>query len=647
MRASWFIWLAVWGLSLLGLGGLATAAPTTAGQSAESAAAIILSYPNALIYGDQTNTSNFTSNANDPALSCLAGSPFNQRGYRSAWYKLNPPASGDIVLETLPNSDYRANYDTVIAVFVGTPGSLTEIACNDDETAFFSHLTLPVAQGQTYYIEVVSRDFSVGARPPVLNFRAELIPGKTWEIVGQLPFALTGHSVVPHGNDLYIVGGFTNINPTMGSGGDRSSSFYKYNTSTGTLTILPDMPASPAPGGAGYGYAEAAISRNLLHMPSGFVGTNGAYDGTHWVYDLTTNEWRVFSAANGQVDPPWGPPPGNNVPGWAAVLDHEFGLQRGIYVIGGLRGTFRTGTNTLPSANAYLMLDTGSGYNWLNLPNMSNARYAHTAVRVGRDVCVVGGLTVVDGGDGILSSGECYRPTAEPPGWYALGDTLTVPRFMAESALGPDGRWYVFGGIDATGNYVPQTEVYDFNSGTWSIIQSNYWLGSPALAWPRGGFVGGTLWSVGGQQQGGPAALPIIQRLNIFPTNNAPHTVYLPFIANPQARGLSLLGAIPIFPGQTATHLFQAGDAYHIYTFYLPDTRAMQFTLFNIPPSYDYDLLLYTSQKQFMQLSSNPGTTNEILSATLPAGQYYVLVANVNPTLSPSGQPYAVQFIVQ
>ena len=653
MRSSWFIWLGVWGLGLLGMAGLATAAPTTAGQSVESAAAIIFSYPTDLIFGDQTNTSNFTSNANDPALSCLAGSPFSPAGYRSAWYQINPPVNGRLVLETLPNADYRANYDTVMAAFVGTPGNLTEIACNDDTVAFFSKLTIPIVQGQTYYIVVVARDFSAGARPPVLNFRAELLPDPTWEITSQLPHALTGHSVAVSGTDLYIVGGFTSINPIQGTGGNRSGGFYKYDTTAGTLTTLPNMPAAATPGGSGYGYAGAAISRNLLHLPSGFVGTNGAYDGTHWVYDFQTNQWRVFSAANGQVDPPWGPPPGSNVPGWTAVVNHEFGLQRGIYVVGGLRGIFRGGSNTFPSGNAYLLLDTGSGYNWLTLPNMQTPRYAHTAVRIGRDVCVVGGLTVIDGGDALLGGGECYKPTGvapdNTPGWYPLADSLNIPRYMADSAVGSDGRWYVYGGINASGNYVGATEVYDFATGTWTFAPGNQWLNMPALAWPRSGFVGNNLWAVGGQQQGGPTPLPVIQKLTLphLPAAQYAHRSYLPLVANPPASTVGFPGAIPIQNGQVVQQLFEVGQAYHIYTFYLPQTHIIQFNMTDIPSGYDYDLLLYNVQKQFIVQSANIGTTPEHLRVLLPIGQYYVLVANGTPTLTPSPQPYTAQFVIE
>ncbi|MDA0245375.1 MAG: hypothetical protein OT477_18320 [Chloroflexi bacterium] len=665
MRRIWFVWLGIWGVVLVGVAGwagqmggstavsIAQAAPSaaflTAGQTYTSATVIPMAYPSLLVFGDQTNTTTFTSDVTDPPLSCLASSPFSPKGYRSAWYRLTPPAGGLLVIETLPNSDYRSNYDTAVAVYVGNINSLSELACNDDHIAFFSRTTLNVSQSQTYYIEVVARDFSAGSRPPTLNFRAELFASEDWETAGNLPEPITGHTVVVSGTDAYIVGGFSSINPVMGTGGDRSGWFHRYNTLTGELSTLPSMPAAPAPGGSGYGYADGAISRNLFHLPNGFVGTNGVYDGTHWVYDFETNQWRVFSAANGQVDPPWGASPGTNVPGWTTVLNHEFGLQRGIYVVGGLRGTFRGGPNALPSANAYLMLDTGSGYSWLNLPNMNTARYAHTAARFGRDVCVVGGLTVIDNGDALLSGGECYKPTGIAPdfvpGWYPTVGNLNIPRFMADSAVGADGRWYVFGGINASGNYIPQVEVHDFSTGTWSIVNGNLWLDAPALAWPRGEFIGNTLWVFGGQQQGGPAPIPLIQQLDFpIPASALPLKAYLPLISYGGGAGQSLTSAIPIQSGQGIYRTFQTGKAYDIYTFFLPNTRVAHMSLSQIPGGYDYDLLLYGSNKTLIDFSVTPGTNEELIVRSLPAGQYYLFVANTSPTIPQSAQPYWLQF---
>lgn len=668
MRRFWFLWLVGCGLLLIGLGNVvqgtavarvapAQAAPftaesavLTAGQTFSTAQQIPFAYPSGLQYSDQTNVSSFSTEFTDPILPCLSSSPFSHQGYRSAWYKFTAPASGRLTVETLTNADYRANYDTVIAVHVGTINSLTTIACNDDTTAIFSQVTVDVVQAGEYFVEVVARDFTAGSKPPVLNLTAHISVSTAWETAALLPDPLSGHAVAISGTQAYIVGGFTTLNPIMGTGGDRSGWFRRFDTVTKQFATLPSMPAGPAPGGSGYGYADAVISRNLLHMPTGFVGTNGSYAGTHWVFDFATQQWRVLSAANGQVDPPWGPPPGSNVPGWAALTDYEFGLQRGFYMAGGLRGTFRGGTNAHPSADAYLFLDTGSNYSWVTLPPMNDARYAHTAARFGRDLCVVGGLTVISGGDALLPDGECYKPGGIAPdfipGWYPTVGSLNVPRYMADSAVGADGRWYVFGGINASGNHVAEVEVLDFNTASWSIVGRNYYLENPALAWPRGSFIGNTLWVFGGHQQGGPAPIPLIQTLE-FPSNLVLNRdVYLPVVIKDGA-GRTFAQAITLFSGQYAVDTFIPGEGYHIYQFSVPSTKVATITLSNVPAGYDYDLLLYDQNKIFVDLSMNPGTAVDQITRSLPAGTYYILVANTTPTINQNAQAYILQLAIQ
>jgi hypothetical protein len=55
------------------------------------------------------------------------------------WYQVTVPASGNITIETATNG---TTFDTVLAVFSGTCGSLTEVDCSDDATGVYSLVSL-------------------------------------------------------------------------------------------------------------------------------------------------------------------------------------------------------------------------------------------------------------------------------------------------------------------------------------------------------------------------------------------------------------------------------------------------------------------------------------------------------------------------
>jgi subtilisin family serine protease len=99
-----------------------------------------------------------TTSAGDPAPSCRfqGANP----GSNSVWYTLNlaqaASVSIDTVSSTIDNGDPNFN-DTMIAVYTGAPGSLTQVACNDDvsDSNFLSQLSnFNAAAGTTYYVYV-------------------------------------------------------------------------------------------------------------------------------------------------------------------------------------------------------------------------------------------------------------------------------------------------------------------------------------------------------------------------------------------------------------------------------------------------------------------------------------------------------------
>jgi uncharacterized repeat protein (TIGR01451 family) len=112
----------------------------------------------ALPYTNFQNTTAATRNVDDPLLSCAWGGPHIHN--HSVWYHFTASSSGDLHVDT-----NGSNYDTVLAVWTGSRGSLNEQACDDDSgSGLQSSLDMAVTAGTTYYIEVASyRDTAGGS----------------------------------------------------------------------------------------------------------------------------------------------------------------------------------------------------------------------------------------------------------------------------------------------------------------------------------------------------------------------------------------------------------------------------------------------------------------------------------------------------
>lgn len=83
----------------------------------------------------------------DPASTKCGLNP----GLATVWYTYTPAANILVHMDTI-----GSNYDTYLAVWTGSRGSLTEVACNDDAstTEFASAIDIQLTAGTTYYIEV-------------------------------------------------------------------------------------------------------------------------------------------------------------------------------------------------------------------------------------------------------------------------------------------------------------------------------------------------------------------------------------------------------------------------------------------------------------------------------------------------------------
>lgn len=116
-----------------------------------------------LSFGDVQDSSNATTESGDPVPPCVTqftsaqgntGGQLNGR-YNSIWYKFAPTFSANLSVDTTGSS-----YDTVLSIWTGAPGSLTNLACNDDiqpGIIIQSQLSnVPLTAGTTYYLMVSS-----------------------------------------------------------------------------------------------------------------------------------------------------------------------------------------------------------------------------------------------------------------------------------------------------------------------------------------------------------------------------------------------------------------------------------------------------------------------------------------------------------
>jgi len=108
-----------------------------------SAPTIVRSVP----YNVQEDTWGATIATDDPTPSCGRGQNSN-----SVWYRYTPVASGILHVDT-----QDSNYDTVVAIWTGSAGNLSEVACNDDSNSTTqSWVETSITPSTVYYIEVMS-----------------------------------------------------------------------------------------------------------------------------------------------------------------------------------------------------------------------------------------------------------------------------------------------------------------------------------------------------------------------------------------------------------------------------------------------------------------------------------------------------------
>jgi hypothetical protein len=280
---------------------------------------------------------------------------------------------------------------------------------------------------------------------------------------------------------------------------------------------------------------------------------------------------------------------------------------------------------------------------WLPADPMQTARYAHTGTWLSTNnlgACVAGGLGTQAGGGFVLhTSAECYQPGL---GWRYVGD-MKIPRFGAGSATGPDGKWYVFGGmtvIDSRLFPVLQTEVYDPRQKTWTVLPPEFNLGGQdvgsARAFASGDVIGSALYVTGGSIfVDGEHALPLTETIEL-----PPHSAYMPtqfgryegFLMPDE--NFSQARPLPfgfVYNGNFSNQR----DFYDFFSFSIPTTQNIRIQL-EVPNDNDFDLFLYGHNKLEWGRSAAPfNGEDELIEVSLEPRRYYVMVKRSFPTAQP------------
>ena len=106
-----------------------------------------------------TYASNIMDGNNTAATDSGEGTPIDCGGYSGGdvWYSVDVPASGNVTIETGNSSNGASGVDTVVIVYSGTCGALTEVGCDDDSAATGAYSLLELTgrtPGETLLVRV-------------------------------------------------------------------------------------------------------------------------------------------------------------------------------------------------------------------------------------------------------------------------------------------------------------------------------------------------------------------------------------------------------------------------------------------------------------------------------------------------------------
>lgn len=124
----------------------------------------------ALPYQDVDDISLATYNPSDPNSACTFGVLFYLTG-PTVWYRYTPASNHRLRLDTRDST-----LESVIAVFTGAPGALTEVVCSN---LFANQVELNVTAGTQYSIMIINMNEWVGTSGTVLNLKAGQVGSPT------------------------------------------------------------------------------------------------------------------------------------------------------------------------------------------------------------------------------------------------------------------------------------------------------------------------------------------------------------------------------------------------------------------------------------------------------------------------------------
>ena len=575
--------------------------------------------------GAQMDVAALTQSMDDPILNCMWGSPSSLQGYRTVWYKFTPEYNATVTLTTLPASPLATNaYDTVLAVHSGSCGALTTLACNDDFIGFSSAVTLEVRRGREYYIEVA--DWQAGGNAiKLLDLSLQIEPFDTlWEPQNSQPLTLTTRQAsLIIGSNLYLIGG-------RGANGSMVNSFQKLDTTTGAWEPLSPMPgdgllnttAVYLPPGNNTG------SNGRIYLPGGSISANDqVYSREHVYYDIGVDGWSPIAV------PPLANVGGSHVAApfaYAAAARNK--ANDGYFLTGGVVGRGYPFTTTATVHNQVLLYNPAHD-TWTPRAPMTSPRYGHVAAYLAtapanRQLCVAGGLNIDGGQTVLIPNGECASAVS-PSTWTPTGN-MQVPRYFAHSSVAANGMWFVYGGVDGSGAPVPEVEVYNPATNSWSVLGLRYDLGGQEgkpIVWPGGGFIGVYLWTAGGSYD--PTGLLLNPQVAKTEVKFLNPSLYLPFITNSNSdNNHSFDSARRIAINTSISQNFASSrQLVNVYRFEVTQQRAIQVALTDVAADARVNLYLYNNNKLVIEDDDSPfpGIDKTITASLLP-GAYYVMV---------------------
>lgn len=121
--------------------------PPAAAEAAVALAPVVPPANDELANAELVTATPFTSAVSTLEATTAPDDPNCHDGTATVWYAYTPPVSTTIAADT-----FGSDFDTVLSVYTGAPGSLLQLACNDDAGAGLqSQVIVPVTAGQTYY----------------------------------------------------------------------------------------------------------------------------------------------------------------------------------------------------------------------------------------------------------------------------------------------------------------------------------------------------------------------------------------------------------------------------------------------------------------------------------------------------------------